>query len=115
MSPTARRLIPSIALVALVPLAMPAQTATETQTLAPVRTTASIGNARADTLEARATALLRNTSRWAEAARLQRTAAELRGDDPRAVESFTRAAWMYGGARRLTPARQMMERAASSL
>lgn len=83
-----------------------------TQVLDPVRTTTSLRNARADTLEARATALLRGNDGWRMAARVQRQAAELRGDDPRAVESFTRAAWMYSGAGRLGLAREMMERAA---
>lgn len=77
-----------------------------------VRTVVSRRNAEADALERQATAMLRRSNGWREAAKLQRRAAELRGDDPRAVDSFVRAAWMYSGAGRAGTARQMMERAA---
>jgi hypothetical protein len=82
------------------------------QSLRGVRTIAAARNADADTLESRATVALRRRDGWWDAARLQRRAAERRGDDPRAVESYARAAWMYSGAGRLGTARQMMERAA---
>jgi hypothetical protein len=80
--------------------------------LDPVRTVVSRRNAEADALESQATGLLRRAGGWREAAQLQRRAAELRGEDPRAIDSFVRAAWMYSGAGRSGSARQMMERAA---
>jgi hypothetical protein len=66
----------------------------------------------ADTFEARATRLAAKPDGWRDAASLQRRAAGLRGDDPRAVESWSRAAWLYAGAGKLGLARRMMEEAA---
>lgn len=86
--------------------------AQQTPVLDPIRTVASRRSAEADALETRATDMLRRAGGWRDAAQLQRRAAELRGDDPRAVDSFVRAAWMYSGAGRAGSARQMMERAA---
>lgn len=115
---TARRILSGLTLgivvASAVPVVMVAQQPAEprARALPAVRTTATLRNARADTLEAFATVALRGRDGWREAARLQRRAAELRGDDVRAVESYERAAWLYGGAGLLGSARQMMERAA---
>jgi hypothetical protein len=61
-----------------------------------------------DSLEARAERLSANTNGWLDAARLQRRAATLRGDDTSAVDAWSRAAWFYAGAGKLGPARQML-------
>ena len=85
------------------------------QTLTPMRiesNKAASNNARADSLDARARSMY-TQSRWhLIAARLHRRAAQLRGDDPRAVESFRSAAWLYSSAGKLQIARRMMESAA---
>jgi hypothetical protein len=85
------------------------------QPLTPVRVhgeAATRNNARADTLEIHAVALYGVPREWRTVATLHRRAAELRGDDPRAAESFRLAAWAYSAARDLGMARQMMLRAA---
>lgn len=87
--------------------------AAHAQVREPIRITASAAaNQRADTLEARLEPLLGSPARWLEAARMQRRAAELRGDDPRAAASWARAAWFYAGARQFGTSRQMLERSA---
>ncbi|MEJ7812317.1 MAG: hypothetical protein WKG32_18040 [Gemmatimonadaceae bacterium] len=70
-------------------------------------------NAEADALEARATALVDGQRKdWATAAALQGRAAALRADHPRAVASWSRAAWLHVGAKDRATARRLMERAA---
>ena len=92
-----------------------APTAHAQQTLSPMRIESdrvASDNARADSLEARAREMY-STSRWyIVAARLHRRAALLRGDDPKAVESFRSAAWLYSVAGKHQLAREMMENAA---
>ena len=69
-------------------------------------------NVEADGLEARAATLDGIPGKWREAAQLHRRAGELRGDDPRAVQSFRLASWAYSAAKDQGTARVMMERAA---
>ena len=105
-SPAIRRC--GLVLVAIA-LAAPAAHA---QVRDPILITAAAANSRADTLEARLETLLGTPDTWREAAKLQRRAAELRGDDPRATKSWSRAGWFYAGTRDYGLARQMHERAA---
>ena len=51
---------------------------------------------------------------WASAARLHERAAQLRGYDRRAVDSWRMSAWLYSAADNNGRARTMMERAAAS-
>ena len=109
------RCLPAVSRRALLALAVAVTVApaAHAQVRAPIRITASIeANSRADALEARAETLLVAPGTWMEAARLQRRAAELRGDDGRAAQSWARAGWFYAGARDFGASRQMMERAA---
>ena len=69
-------------------------------------------SARADALESRLAILLRTPETWREAARVQHRVAELRGDDPRAIDAWERAAWFYTGTEEHGMARRMMERVA---
>jgi hypothetical protein len=84
----------------------------------PVRVVASAptrsarDNARADTLEQWATKYYNVPREWRTAARLHERAAMLRGDDPRAAESFRMSAWLYRAARDAAYARVMMEKSA---
>jgi hypothetical protein len=70
-------------------------------------------NARADELEAAATALSNSPREWRTKAQLHRRAAALRGDDPQAAQSWRLAAWAYSAVGDLGNARVMMERAAA--
>src|SRR5690606_6216883 len=100
------------ALLALTILGTPLQAQ---QTLEPMRiesTRAASNNARADTLDARARSMYSQSRWYLDAARLHRRAARLRGDDPRAVDSFRSAAWLYSAAGKHQIARDMMESAA---
>jgi hypothetical protein len=69
-------------------------------------------NARADTLESWANTLYNTPRGYKTAARLYERAAALRGDDPRAVQSWRMASWLYSHAGDLGSARVAMERAA---
>jgi hypothetical protein len=69
-------------------------------------------NARADELEASAAALYNSPREWQTVAQLHRRAAGIRGDDPRAVQSWLKAAWAYSAVGDLGNAQAMMERAA---
>ena len=83
--------------------------------LAPVKVVSSFASrasARADTLEQRAEALMTEKSSWKEAAKLYRTAAELRSDDPRAAHSFRTSAWLYAASGNRGQARKMLAKAA---
>ncbi len=73
---------------------------------------ASRASARADTLEQQAAGLVSSKASWQEAARLYRTAAELRADDPRAALSYRTAAWLYSASGNRGLARRMLEKAA---
>ena len=99
----------------LVPVSVVAQAP-----LAPVRvqvpavTRDARNNARADTLESWADRFYNTPRQWARAAQLYERAAQLRGDNPRAVTSWRLAAWLYSAARDPGKARVMMEHAAES-
>lgn len=69
-------------------------------------------NARADKLEEYARTLYSTPSRFREVAELHQRAAMIRGDDPRAVDSYRSAAWAYSVARNNRLATQMMVKAA---
>jgi hypothetical protein len=71
-------------------------------------------NARADTLDRWAESMYGTRWQWPRAARLHERAAALRGDDPRAVQSWRMAAWLYGATGDHGRGRTMMERAAES-
>jgi len=104
------RKVALLALVAVLPAIVPAQ-----QRLSTVRVHVPAvvrNNARADTLDARAEALYGLKREWRSAAQLHRRAGQLRGDDPRSVQSFRMAAWMYSAAKDLGMARRMMVSAA---
>lgn len=82
----------------------------------PVRVTApptrqARDNARADTLEAWANTHYNTPRGYRAAGALYERAAALRGDDPRAVQSWRMAAWFYNAARD-PRARGLMERGA---
>lgn len=82
--------------------------------LSPVKVVSSFAtraSARADTIEVRAAALVARKSAWREAAKLYRSAAELRSDDPRAAESFRMSAWLYAASGNRGLARQMLAKA----
>jgi hypothetical protein len=84
------------------------------QSLSPVQIAAARSeteNARADALEDRARALYATPSKFRDAAQLHRRAAMIRGIDPRAVESFRSAAWLYSAAHNNGLATQMMVKA----
>ena len=83
--------------------------------LTPVKVVSSVASrasARADTLEQRAAALMVETSSWKDAAKLYRTAGELRKEDPRAALSFRTSAWLYAASGDRGQARRMLARAA---
>lgn len=65
----------------------------------------------ADTLDAQALRLYAIQRKFFDAARLHRRAGQLRGADPRAIQSFRSASWMYSAAGDNGLARQMMEKA----
>jgi hypothetical protein len=69
-------------------------------------------NARADKLEEYARTLYSTPRRIREVAQLHQRAAMIRGDDPRAVDSYRSAAWAYSAARNNGLATQMMVKAA---
>lgn len=109
--PALRRTLLAAAIGTLGAFAAPAAGAQ--QPLDPVRTVpVDRANARADTLEALVATDISHRGRWGLAARRQRDAARLRGDDPRAVGSWARAAWLYAGIGDFGTARSAMERAA---
>lgn len=102
------------ALVILAVLASPHNVLAQ-QSLSPIQVDSrrvTRENTRADTLEAEALTLYAKPSKFFVAARLHRRAGVLRGEDPRAVESFRSAAWMYSAAGDNSIAREMMEKAA---
>ena len=103
------------ALVAAVALATPG-TAAAQQQLPPARVVAPavLDNARADTLERWAASMYSTRWQLPRAARLHERAAALRGDDPRAVQSWRMAAWLYSATGDHGQGRAMMERAAAS-
>jgi hypothetical protein len=64
----------------------------------------------ADELEARAAALHEQPARYAEAARLYKRAAQLRGEhDPIALKDLRMAAYLFGYSNQLFDARKAME------
>jgi hypothetical protein len=69
-------------------------------------------NAQADKLESWANKFYNNPREFGMGARLYERAAVLRGDDPRAVQSWRMAAWLYSHARDMRNARAAMEQAA---
>jgi hypothetical protein len=100
-----------VALTALAtPVSLPAQhrlTAVQIEGRRSVR-----DNARADTLEAKAVALYGRPRQWSNAARLHRRAAELRRDDPRAIQSWRSAALVFSAAQDHATGLTLMEHAA---
>ncbi|HSJ62961.1 MAG TPA: hypothetical protein VK922_03535 [Gemmatimonadaceae bacterium] len=85
------------------------------QSLSPVEIEAArveTENARADKLEAYALTLYSTPSKFREVAELHQRAAMIRGDDPRAVDSYRSAAWAYSAAKNSGLATQMMVKAA---
>jgi hypothetical protein len=85
------------------------------QSLSPVEIEAArveTENARADKLDAYALTLYSTPSMFREAAELHQRAAMIRGDDPRAVESYRSAAWAYNAAKNQGLATQLMVKAA---
>jgi hypothetical protein len=66
----------------------------------------------ADTLDIRAMKLYGSSNQWRTAAKLHARAAQLRGDDIRAVASWRQAAWLYAALGDNGQAREMMRRAA---
>lgn len=83
------------------------------QHLEPIRVTATEpAQVDADSLEAHAARLAMRPGGWRDAATLERRAAQRRGDDPRAVAAWSRAAWLYAAGGRLGLARRMMQQSA---
>jgi hypothetical protein len=116
---TAPRRTPALAIVASALLLAPgAAVAQSAPTLVqPVRVEAEAtrltrDNARADTLESWAVRYYNVPREWRRAAQYQERSAALRGDDPRAAESWRLAAWLYMGAKDPGYARFMMKHAA---
>jgi len=104
------------ALLTPLTLLVPAATAAQhVFTPAPVVVSAAArDNARADTLEGWASSMYGKRWQWPHAARLHERAAALRGDDPRAVQSWRMAAWLHSADGNHGRGRAMMERAAAS-
>ena len=103
-----------IGLAALLAMTIAPSVAGAQQEMSPVEIAAARSqteNARADALEETARTMYATPRKFREAAQLHKRAAMIRGIDPKAVESFRSAAWLYSAARDNGLATQMMVKA----